>query len=68
METNDDDLSLHLPMALSAPTGNGRQTRVSKAFSNVLRHTAEDKGLKIRPDGYIRLRDLLQLPMIKTCR
>ena len=34
--------------------------RLSKSLSYVLRHGAEEVGLKIRPDGYIRVEDLLR--------
>src|SRR6267378_587710 len=35
------------------------ETRLSKTLCYVLRHGAEDEGIPIRPDGYVRVSDLV---------
>lgn len=37
-----------------------RDVRISKALTQVLRHKAIDLGLSIRPDGFVRMQDLLE--------
>lgn len=39
--------------------GEGRQVRISKTMTLVLRHTALDLGLQVRPDGFVPLQQLL---------
>lgn len=36
-----------------------REVLISKACSYILRHGAEKEGLSIRPDGYIKVTDLV---------
>lgn len=37
--------------------------RISKRFTQILRHTASEiPGLELRPDGFVRLKDILDLP------
>ena len=43
-------------------------TDASRAFSQVLRHGAENKGIAIRPDGFILLDDLLAVRKIEKMR
>ncbi|TDL24010.1 hypothetical protein BD410DRAFT_786724 [Rickenella mellea] len=38
--------------------------RISKTLSWVLRHGASSEGLFMRPDGYVRVKDLLALPKL----
>ncbi|CAL1715165.1 unnamed protein product [Somion occarium] len=38
------------------------EVRMSKTLSWVLRHGAKSEGLFMRPDGYVRVHDLLSLP------
>lgn len=41
--------------------------RISKTLSWVLRHGARSEGLTLRPDGYVRVRDLVRsLPCIDS--
>ncbi|WBW74232.1 tRNA 2'-phosphotransferase Tpt1/ CIA machinery [Schizosaccharomyces osmophilus] len=56
-----------------ARTPNGRRKqeqdpmiRFSKALSKVLRHTAQSNGLRLRPDGFVSVDDLLELPQFKS--
>jgi len=37
-----------------------RDVRISKALTQILRHRAVDLGLTIRPDGYVRIQELLE--------
>jgi len=39
--------------------GNDRNVRISKSMTQILRHRAQDFGLAVRPDGYVRLDDVL---------
>ena len=36
--------------------------KISKALSYILRHGAAKEGLKMRPDGYVRVDDIVRLP------
>lgn len=40
-------------------------TKLSKTIGQILRHTAKDHGLDMRPDGYVLLLDLLEVPVVK---
>ncbi|KAJ6559168.1 KptA family-domain-containing protein [Mycena vulgaris] len=40
--------------------------RVSKTLSWILRHGAKSEGLVMRPDGFVRVTDLLANPKLKT--
>ncbi|KAJ2319431.1 tRNA 2'-phosphotransferase [Coemansia sp. RSA 2681] len=42
------------------------EVRLSKQLSYLLRHGAEDKGMKLRDDGSISIRDLLKYPKLKS--
>lgn len=37
-----------------------REVRISKALTQILRHKAEELGLPMRPDGYVRLQQVLK--------
>ena len=39
----------------------GNDIRTSKYLSYILRHGAAERGLQMRPDGFVRVADLLQL-------
>ncbi|GET54835.1 tRNA 2'-phosphotransferase Tpt1 [Rhizophagus irregularis DAOM 181602=DAOM 197198] len=39
--------------------------KLSRSLSNVLRHNAIKEGLKIRPDGYVKVDDLMRLPRFR---
>lgn len=43
----------------------GRQVQISKALTQVLRHSAVKLSLPIRPDGYIELNAVLQCSLLK---
>ncbi|KAH7047339.1 KptA family-domain-containing protein [Macrophomina phaseolina] len=43
-----------------------RDVQVSKKMSRILRHSAEDEGLKLGPGGYINVKDLLQTNTMKS--
>jgi len=47
--------------------GNEKNTQkiLSKTICQILRHTAKDEGLDMRPDGYVLLKDLMQVPAVK---
>ena len=36
--------------------------KISKALSYILRHGAAKEGLKMRPDGFVRVDDIVRLP------
>lgn len=38
------------------------EVRMSKTLSWVLRHGSQAEGLAMRPDGYVRVDDLVRLP------
>lgn len=40
--------------------------RLSKTLSWILRHGSQSEGLYMRPDGYIRVQDLLNSPRLRT--
>ena len=40
--------------------------QISKAMTYYLRHGAEKEGLKIRPDGYVLVDNLMEMPNIKS--
>ncbi|GAA6027521.1 hypothetical protein JCM8097_007903 [Rhodosporidiobolus ruineniae] len=42
-------------------------TRWSKTLSYILRHGAQKEGLKLRPDGFVRVDDLMKRPKLKGC-
>ncbi|GAA5966302.1 hypothetical protein JCM8115_004821 [Rhodotorula mucilaginosa] len=42
-------------------------TRWSKTLSYILRHGAAKEGLKLRPDGFVRVEDLMKRPKLKGC-
>lgn len=37
----------------------GPLVRISKTMSYILRHGAKDQGLQMRPDGFVRVTDLV---------
>lgn len=41
--------------------GDGREVKISKSLSWILRHGALEVGLKMRNDGYVRVSDLLEV-------
>ena len=45
--------------------GKGREVRISKALSTVLRHTAQSLGIDIRPDGYCRVLEVIEACALK---
>ncbi|CEQ40236.1 SPOSA6832_01850, partial [Sporobolomyces salmonicolor] len=42
-------------------------TRWSKTLSYILRHGAQKESLVLRPDGFVRVEDLLKRPKLKGC-
>ncbi|KAL1621384.1 tRNA 2'-phosphotransferase [Neofusicoccum ribis] len=42
--------------------------QVSKKMSRILRHSAEDEGLKLGPGGYVSVQDLLQTNTMKSLK
>lgn len=38
-----------------------RDVQVSKKMSRVLRHSAEEEGLKLGPGGYVSVKDLVRM-------
>ncbi|GAA5870646.1 hypothetical protein JCM3774_001713 [Rhodotorula dairenensis] len=42
-------------------------TRWSKTLSYILRHGAAKEGLKLRPDGFVRVEELMKRPKLKGC-
>ncbi|KWU46162.1 putative tRNA 2'-phosphotransferase [Rhodotorula sp. JG-1b] len=42
-------------------------TRWSKTLSYILRHGAAKEGLQLRPDGFVRVEDLMKRPKLKGC-
>jgi len=42
------------------------EVRVSKTLSWILRHGAKSEGLAMRPDGFVKVTDLLANPKLKT--
>ncbi|KAI9464531.1 KptA family-domain-containing protein [Lactarius psammicola] len=42
------------------------EVRLSKTLSWILRHGAKSEGLFMRPDGYVRVNDLLALPRLSS--
>mmetsp|Transcript_5042 Transcript_5042/g.12200 ORF Transcript_5042/g.12200 Transcript_5042/m.12200 type:complete len:571 (+) Transcript_5042:280-1992(+) len=52
----------------SQPSGkrSRRQANLSRAMSKVLRHQAKALGLRIRPDGYVKLSEMLALKLFKN--
>ena len=55
------------PLPERAQKGNDKNTQkaLSKAICQILRHTANNGGLDMRPDGYVLLKDLMQVPAVK---
>jgi len=54
---------------VAKPVGKPKPTpdvRVSKTLSYILRHGAQSEGLFMRPDGYVRVTDLLALPKFRS--
>ena len=49
----------------SADPAEAARTTLSKLLSKILRHKAADHGVRLRPDGFARLSDLLSLPAFK---
>lgn len=41
---------------------------VSRALSKVLRHTAEQDGLKVQPDGFVPLKEVLEVPAVSKIK
>jgi len=46
--------------------GGGREVTISKCLSWILRHGAVELGLSIRPDGYVPLSEVLEVPNVKS--
>lgn len=44
--------------------GESAATRTSKTLSYILRHGAMEHGLRTRPDGYVRVADLVSIKML----
>ncbi|KAK8814295.1 hypothetical protein WA158_008157 [Blastocystis sp. Blastoise] len=44
---------------------NSRLVHISKTLSLILRHKASDFNVSIRDDGFVRVSDLLHLPLFK---
>ncbi|KAJ6585013.1 KptA family-domain-containing protein [Mycena capillaripes] len=42
------------------------EVRISKTLSWILRHGAKSEGLAMRPDGYVKVTDLIANPKLKT--
>ncbi|TNY20009.1 putative tRNA 2'-phosphotransferase [Rhodotorula diobovata] len=60
------------PAAKPPKTARGRptddpDTRWSKTLSYILRHGASKEGLTLRPDGFVRVDDLMKRPKLKGC-
>ena len=36
------------------------EVRISKTLSYILRHGAKKEGLKLRPDGYVKVSDIVR--------
>jgi len=51
-----------------APASLDNARAVSKKLSWILRHHAVELGLQMRPDGYVRVEDLLRLDLLKSFR
>ncbi|KAF9113591.1 tRNA 2'-phosphotransferase 1 [Mortierella sp. AM989] len=47
------------------PRSDSPAVRLSKALSWLLRHNAESQGIAIRPDGYVKIQDVLRHPKFK---
>ncbi|KAF9994063.1 tRNA 2'-phosphotransferase 1 [Entomortierella chlamydospora] len=47
------------------PRNDSPVVRLSKALSWLLRHNAESQGIAIRPDGYVKIQDVLRHPKFK---
>ncbi|KDQ50749.1 hypothetical protein JAAARDRAFT_41838 [Jaapia argillacea MUCL 33604] len=52
--------------ALRGQLRDSPEVRISKTLSWVLRHGAKSQGLAMRPDGYVRVAELLALPKLRT--
>ncbi|KAJ7366897.1 KptA family-domain-containing protein [Mycena albidolilacea] len=48
------------------PNRDSPEVRVSKTLSWILRHGAKSEGLAMRPDGFVKVTDLLANPKLKT--
>ncbi|PQE16074.1 hypothetical protein CJF32_00004966 [Rutstroemia sp. NJR-2017a WRK4] len=48
--------------------GAGREVLISKALSKLLRHAAEEEGLKLDSEGFARLDLVLQWPRLKSLK
>ncbi|KAJ8065581.1 hypothetical protein OCU04_006259 [Sclerotinia nivalis] len=48
--------------------GQNREVVISKALSKLLRHAAEDEGLKLDEEGYARLDLVMQWPRLKSLK
>ncbi|KAF9371101.1 hypothetical protein BGX21_005264, partial [Mortierella sp. AD011] len=48
------------------PRNDSPAVRLSKALSWLLRHNAESQGIAIRPDGYVKIQDVLGHPKFKN--
>lgn len=42
--------------------------RVSKTLSWILRHGSQSEGLAMRPDGYVRVDELVRNPFVSPCK
>jgi len=49
------------------PQGRGKKmlNKASRSLSHILRHNALDRGLRVRPDGYVKVNDLLKLSALR---
>ncbi|TCD71780.1 hypothetical protein EIP91_003123 [Steccherinum ochraceum] len=53
------------PKMRGLPT-DSEETRMSKTLTWILRHGSESEGLTMRPDGYVRVQDILARPRFKA--
>ncbi|KAL1940770.1 hypothetical protein VTO73DRAFT_7811 [Trametes versicolor] len=44
------------------------EVRISKTLSGILRHRGQNEGLAMRPDGYVRVAELLQRPKLQALK
>ncbi|KAI8985531.1 KptA family-domain-containing protein [Trametes punicea] len=53
------------PAKLRGLPKDSHEVRISKTLSWILRHGSQSEGLAMRPDGYVRVNDLLQRPKMR---
>ena len=62
MASNRNNNTHYRPMRQQQPREENRDVRNSKYLAYILRYGAADHGLKMRPDGYVLVSDILELP------